>query len=142
MAHLQIMKEKGHLDKGHSDKDIVLPTKHPQEIEVWYVIPAIRKELALDLVKSGKSQREVASLLGITESAISQYVQKKRAKDIPLPPEAKEFIKKAALHIKDQRSAYHQIHKISQYMKESKVLCKIHSAVEDGLEGCDVCYNN
>ena len=137
-----ISKKKEYHTPEHHMKDIVLPTKHPQEIEVWYVIPAIRKELTLDLIKSGKSQREVASLLGITEAAVSQYIKKKRAKDIPLPSEAKEFIHKAALHIKDQRSAYHQIHKISQYMKESKILCKIHSAVEDGLEGCDVCYNS
>ena len=35
-------------------KKMNLPLKHPQEIEVWYVLPAIRKELALALKAQGK----------------------------------------------------------------------------------------
>ena len=49
-----------------------------QEIEVWYVIPAIRKEIAKGLVKKGLKQRAVARKLEITDAAVSQYFNSKR----------------------------------------------------------------
>ncbi|HIH66091.1 MAG TPA: transcriptional regulator, partial [Nanoarchaeota archaeon] len=52
---------------------------HPQELEVFYFIPAIRKELSVQMKKKGKGQREIANLLGITEAAVSQYISSKRA---------------------------------------------------------------
>lgn len=55
--------------------------KTPCELMLWYVLPAIRKELARQLIKDyGLSQVEVARKLGITDSAISQYLSAKRAK--------------------------------------------------------------
>ena len=51
----------------------------PQEIEVWYMLPAIRKEFALTLIRHELSQKEVAKLLGVTEAAVSQYKSEKRA---------------------------------------------------------------
>ena len=51
----------------------------PQEVEVWYIIPLIRKELALAMKKRKMPQNEIASLLGVTDSAISQYSNNKRA---------------------------------------------------------------
>ncbi|MFH1405899.1 MAG: hypothetical protein ABIG52_01635 [Nanoarchaeota archaeon] len=56
------------------------PNKHPQEIEVWYILPAIRKELVLALKEKGHTQKEIASFLNVTEPAISQYTKEKRAK--------------------------------------------------------------
>ena len=51
----------------------------PQEIEVWYILPAIRKELALAMKLNGIKQVEIAKLLGVTKSAVTQYVNNKRA---------------------------------------------------------------
>lgn len=49
------------------------------ESTVWNILPAIRSELAKILIKKYKlTQRKVASLLGITEAAISRYVAGKR----------------------------------------------------------------
>ena len=46
---------------------------------VWYLLPLIRKEFAKSLIKDhGLTQRKAAEKLGITESAVSQYVSKKR----------------------------------------------------------------
>lgn len=113
--------------------------KHPQEIEVWYVIPAIRKELAVCLVKGGQSQRKVAEILGITEAAVSQYVQKKRA-GVKLPSEVKEFIHHCSKLIKDKDSAFKQIQNICKFVKDKKHLCKIHHGIEECRKGCDACY--
>lgn len=117
-----------------------VPTQHPQEIEVWYILPAIRKELVSTLKETGKSQKEIAKLLNITEAAVSQYVKEKRAKEISFNAEVKQFIKEAAEKIKDQASAFHQIQVINEYIKKSKILCQLHAQIEGNLKGCDVCY--
>ncbi len=121
-------------------QDNTIPVKHPQEIEVWYVLPIIRKELVLALKKQNHSQKEIATLLNLTPSAVSQYCNAKRAKDISLPEDVKEFITKAAANIKDTKTAYQQIQKISDYIKTSKAICRIHMDVETGLSSCDICY--
>ena len=37
----------------------------PQELEVFYVIPALRREFSLRLKESGKSQKDIAKVLGV-----------------------------------------------------------------------------
>jgi predicted transcriptional regulator len=51
----------------------------PQAIELYYLIPFLRKQLAIALMKKGLKQKEVAGLLSLTPSAISQYLSGKRA---------------------------------------------------------------
>ena len=119
---------------------MVIPLKHPQEIEVWYVLPAIRRELAVLLRARGISQKAVAHMLGITESAVSQYINQKRAKELVFPDEVREFIREASVLIVDERSAYKQVQLISKFIKDSKALCKVHMGLESGLAGCDICY--
>jgi uncharacterized protein len=53
----------------------------PCEYMLWNGIPTIRKELAEMLIKHyGLSQRQTAEKLGITPSAVCQYLSKKRGK--------------------------------------------------------------
>ncbi len=53
----------------------------PCEYMLWNGIPTIRKELAEMLIKRfGLSQRQAAEKLGITPSAVCQYLSKKRGK--------------------------------------------------------------
>ncbi|DAC72840.1 MAG TPA: transcriptional regulator [Thermoplasmata archaeon] len=53
----------------------------PCEYMLWNGIPTIRKELAETLIKQyGLSQRQAAEKLGITPSAVCQYISKKRGK--------------------------------------------------------------
>ena len=55
----------------------------PQEIEVRYILPAIRRELARIFIQEHNlSQKEAANVLGLTEAAISQYLHYKRAKEV------------------------------------------------------------
>jgi len=51
----------------------------PCESAVKYKVPAIKAELARKLKKEGKSQKDIAKLLGVTEAAVSQYLSGKRA---------------------------------------------------------------
>ena len=53
--------------------------KTPCEYMIWDGLPAIRKEIAESMVKHfGLSQRETAKKLGVTPSAICQYISNKR----------------------------------------------------------------
>jgi len=53
----------------------------PCEYMLWNGIPTIRKELAETMIKQfGLSQRQTAEKLGITPSAVCQYISKKRGK--------------------------------------------------------------
>ncbi len=53
----------------------------PCENIIWYGIPVIRRELAFSLINQfGLTQKEAAEKLGITPSAVSQYISKKRGK--------------------------------------------------------------
>jgi len=54
----------------------------PSEIESFYLIPTIRKELTKHLKEQGLDQKEIAKKLHITEPAVSQYVNSKRASQI------------------------------------------------------------
>ena len=73
----------------------------PQEIEVWYIIPAIRKELAKVLTKKHRLTFEKAGvILGISKAAVSQYINKKRADLITIPSNMKREIEKLQPRIK------------------------------------------
>ena len=56
--------------------------KPPCEMVVWYVIPAIRSELAKDLLKLGMKQKTISELMDITQPAVSQYLTDKRGSGI------------------------------------------------------------
>ena len=77
----------------------------PQELEVWYLLPALRKELARIFIKDyNLSQKKISQLFGITESAISQYQKLKRANELKFSRTEKEEIKKTASKIlKDEK---------------------------------------
>ncbi|MFA5993017.1 MAG: winged helix-turn-helix transcriptional regulator [Candidatus Pacearchaeota archaeon] len=114
----------------------------PQELDVWYLLPAIRRELAQVFIKDCKiSQKEIAEILGLTESAISQYVQSKRANELKFSPTEKIIIKKTAEKIlKDKKNVRSYIYHLSQILRKSKCLCKIHKKYEKNLScDCNVC---
>lgn len=99
----------------------------PQEIEVWYVIPAIRRELALALAdKHDMKQKDIAELLGITEAAVSQYVHNKRASEIVFSKEMKKHVEiSAKMIIKNNRMAVSEIMKLVSLAKQHGFSCEV-----------------
>ena len=75
--------------------------KPPCEIVVWYVIPAIRSELAKDLLALGMKQKDVSELMDITQPAVSQYITDKRGSGIELSPNVKEMVKELAVQLRN-----------------------------------------
>ena len=69
----------------------------PQEIEVWYIIPSIRKEFSKVLVKKHKLTLEKAgNILGVSKAAVSQYLKKKRARLVKIPSNIRKEIEISA----------------------------------------------
>lgn len=97
----------------------------PQRAELVFLIPTIRKELAKELSKR-HSETEVASKLGVTKSAISQYLHKKRAAEITLPIEIKDQIKTSAENIDSKKStSIYEISKLLDLSMKLKFTCKV-----------------
>jgi predicted transcriptional regulator len=76
--------------------------KLPCEHALWYVLPQIRAELAHELIKSGLSQRQAAEKLGLTPSAVSQYLHKKRGEKTKKSPRYRQLIEKTATQIQKE----------------------------------------
>ena len=112
----------------------------PQEIEVWYVLPAIRRKLAFAMKEQGKSQKEIAKLLDITEAAVSQYLHKKRAKECKLSRTVLTLIKKSAANISSKKDAMEHVQKILNLANEEKLICRIHKSQNSKLKTCEVCF--
>jgi len=112
---------------------------HPQEVEAFYLIPAIRRELALSMKEEGRQSKDIAVALGITEAAVSQYLHGKRACDVDLGNEAKTAIREASARITNPLSMIRETRLLLQAFAKSKVLCRLHEKMGSVPKGCEVC---
>jgi len=111
----------------------------PQEIEVFYIIPAIRSHLARYMKESGKSQKDIAELFGLRESTISQYITKKRA-TLNIDKSIQEKIKKLAAKIKKPLDTITAIQEILEEIKRKQCICNIHRQVASKIpHNCKAC---
>ena len=117
-----------------------------QEIEVRYILPAIRRELARIFVEDHKlSQKEASKLLGLTEAAVSQYRHSKRAKEVVFSSAVVNEIKVSADRILADNADKHRLmaemYRISNLTTVRQVLCDIHRSQSKDLENCSVCFD-
>ncbi len=114
----------------------------PQEIEVWYIIPALRRELARVFVEEHRlSQKEAAGLLGVTEAAISQYKKSKRATQFKSSSEIDTKIKETAKKIlADKNNAMKHLYDLTISIRGTKMVCDLHRKHDSSIsKNCDVC---
>ena len=90
----------------------------PQEIEVFYTLPAIRREMAIVMKASGRKQKEIAKLLCVEESTISQYMKDKRATKITLDETFRKDVAKAAERINGQADFIKETQKLLGIMRK------------------------
>jgi len=112
----------------------------PQEIVAHYVLPAIRKELAVSMKASGSDQKTIAKKLCVTEAAVSQYINEKRASTITFPIILKEAIGESANEIKDNLSFTRETQKILKVAMKEGVTCKVCHEVAKTPASCRVCF--
>ncbi len=121
----------------------------PQEIETFFIIPALRKELAKKLVKEKHlTQKRVAKLLGVSEAAVSQYLKDKRGDEVDLStPEIQEALNSAveivAEHgIENPLVMIKVIQELTKIVKDLKILCDVHKKYGAVDDDCNVCNEN
>ncbi len=107
----------------------------PQEVEVWYIIPAVRKEFARLLVKEhGMTYEKAGNILGISKAAVSQYLANKRATKVKLDEKVKNKIKRATKRIiKEPREIISEFQEILKFMKKTKCSCEICKKYNKGV---------
>ena len=112
----------------------------PQEVIVWYVLPAIRKEITNALITDHKMpQKEIARRFGLTEPAISQY-KKGRRGDIEFDSDIIAEIHKAAKNIAENEiSAPNEVQRVLKYIQKSGMLCDIHRKYGLVHMDCGIC---
>jgi len=109
----------------------------PQEIEVWYILPALRREIAIKLKESGMNQKSIAAIMDITPAAISQYVHNKRAKKLEFKID-QNIIDNAVKRITNNSKVYTEV--IQDSLKQlSELICKIHKKIEKVHTCCGLC---
>lgn len=116
----------------------------PQEIEVRYILPAIRREFAKILVEElKKPQKETAKILDITEAAVSQYLHSKRAREVVFTEEARKEMRKSIEKLTSNYSKQRliaEIYGICKLTDVRHILCDIHRSQSKELENCNVCF--
>ena len=118
----------------------------PQEIEVRYILPAIRRELARIFIQEHKlSQKEAAQVLGLTEAAVSQYQHSKRAKEIVFSDKVVNEIRVSSDRILADRANKQRLiaemYRITNLTTVKQILCDIHRSQSKELEHCNVCFD-
>lgn len=116
----------------------------PQEVEVWYIIPALRRELAKIMIYGfSLTQKQVAEHMDITEAAVSQYLSSKRAKEVVFSNAVLEEIKKSARKVmEDDKQLVPEMMRLTKLTGVKQVMCDIHKKQDVELpEGCDICFD-
>lgn len=117
----------------------------PQETMLWYVVPALRRALVTELKTLGLQQKDIAPLLGVTPSAISQYMKDKRASSgtkIVLKEPLKSELHRSAEVIskaKDETVAVREINRLCEIVRNKKIICQFHKLRFPNSK-CNVCY--
>jgi predicted transcriptional regulator len=112
----------------------------PQEIEVWYVLPALRKALAEEMLKLGLKQKVIAEKLHVTPAAVSQYLKSKRAAGLKFPQEIRKAIQKSAKNLTKTDNVMAETQKLCTLIRKQGLLCKIHRKhTKCNLTKCEVC---
>lgn len=115
----------------------------PCEIVVWYLIPGIRSVLAKKLFDLGMKQKEISSILDITQPAVSQYLSDKRGNEVGFNDEVLDMINNLAYDLKNGKmekiDIIPRICEICRKSKAEDILCMLHKEKDIVPEGCKVC---
>ena len=115
----------------------------PQEIEVWYIIPALRREIAKSMIHDHNlNQKQIAELMGLTEAAVSQYINSKRAKEVDFSDSVLEEIKNSAQRIIESPNyLLQEMIRLTKLTEVRYVLCDTHRKHDSTIaEDCEVCF--
>ena len=124
------------MTKGQSLKHIM-----PQELEVWYILPTIRRELSKALLDLDWNRERIATTLGVSKASISHYIRNKRAKEVEFDDVLLKKIRESAARIAENDDLYmEEVQLLCKYIRSSRRLCQIHKLKSDiTYATCSVC---
>jgi predicted transcriptional regulator len=113
----------------------------PQEIELWIILPAIKKQIARLLLENyNLEQSEIAKILKITPSAVNQYLKNKRGSSIRFTKEVNELIVKYTQRIyDDMENVQVELIRLLKEREVHSLVCKIHKEIDPRFENCNIC---
>ena len=111
----------------------------PQEIEVWYLIPALRKRLVDELHKRNLKSTEIAKILHLTKASVSQYLNNKRG-TLKIN-NFNEEIKESADALINGSCPTKEIQRLIIKAIKKGILCDIHRSIEKVNDDCNICMN-
>ena len=113
----------------------------PQEVQVWFILPAVRKNFVTVFKKKGLSQKKIARIMNITEPAVSQYLKNKRGKDVVFSKKLVNEINSSAEHVlKKEHSFRSELQRIMKLIKDTMEICTVCHDHIDTTEDCRICY--
>lgn len=121
--------------------------KQPCEIVVWYVIPTIRSVLSKKLFELDMKQKDISTLLNITQPAVSQYLSHKRGgREVQLNDEIIAMINELAIDLKEEKAVgidiIPRICKICRKIRADDILCILHKEKGGVPEECRICLSS
>ena len=112
----------------------------PQEIEAWYVIPAIRRGFVKAMTGKGLSQKEAALKLGLTGAAVSQYMSDKRGMDVKFSSRINAEIRKSAESLMNGGNAMRELQRICNLARKERVVCRLSIKMGCKPKNCRECF--
>jgi|SRR3990170_1488876 len=121
----------------------------PYEIIYRSVVPTIRYMVAKRLIEDHNlTQKEVATRLGVTQPAVSNYIRRTRATLLNLESNKQVTDRinhlTASFLIGDYKrpEIIENITELCDYMRKNKLLCKFHKQIEPSYqtEECNACH--
>ena len=112
-----------------------------QELEVWYVLPALRRALASELEKQGLRRVEIAKILGVSKPAVSQYFHKERGVEFHFPSSLNDSVRISAERLNKGSSLAFEMQSLLRELRNNGSVCQFHHLKEKDIElGCNVCF--
>jgi len=106
---------------------------YPQEIDVFYIIPSLKRNLAMCMKLNGLNQSRIAELLQIDKATVSQYISKKRGSTVEFDEDIIKEVGRSAKLIHDKISLLNEVQRLLSFTKKNKMLCKIHKQITGEL---------
>ena len=97
-----------------------------QEVDMWYIIPAIRRDMARVMKSQGMRQREIARFLHVTDAAVSQYMSKKRARSVRFSADFKPHIRDSFAKILAGESLQAELMRLCELCYQDGITCGLH----------------
>ncbi len=131
------------LKKNYINKfTIVNKMETPQELEVWYLLPAIRREFTRLMLGHGLKKTEIARIMSISKPAVSMYISSKRGSDVVFNKRLTAEIKRSVKNlVMKKTNAMLELQKICGMARKERLVCTIHRSRDITLKNCEVCYN-